>query len=88
MLRATVHSTKYHAKEIANTMNLLRLAVRNTLLEDFSNELKNMLEYIQRKKRVATTGKPTIQTQHHSIKLRMKQTIEETLYKDIQRIFF
>ncbi|CAF5000335.1 unnamed protein product, partial [Rotaria socialis] len=40
MLRATVHSTKCHAQEIANTMNLLRLAVRNTLLEDFSNELK------------------------------------------------
>ncbi|CAF3599883.1 unnamed protein product [Rotaria socialis] len=87
MVRATVHSTKCHAQEIANTMNLLRLAVRNTLLEDFSNELKTMLEQIQRKKRVTATEKPTIQTQHHSIKLRIKQTVDETLYKDIQEIF-
>ncbi|CAF2133026.1 unnamed protein product [Rotaria magnacalcarata] len=87
MVRATVHSTKCHAQEIANTMNLLRLAVRNTLLEDFSNELKTMLEQIQRKKRVTATEKPTIQTQHHAIKLRIKQTVDETLYKDIQRVF-
>ncbi|CAF4338960.1 unnamed protein product [Rotaria magnacalcarata] len=44
ILRATVHSTKRHAKEIANTMNLLRLATRNTLADDFNNELKSTLE--------------------------------------------
>ncbi|CAF3724849.1 unnamed protein product [Rotaria socialis] len=47
MLRATVHSTKHHAKEIANTTNLLRLTIRNTLADDFNNELKSTLEQIQ-----------------------------------------
>ncbi|CAF1549643.1 unnamed protein product [Rotaria magnacalcarata] len=88
MLRATVHSTKHHAKEIANTMNLLRLAIRNTLADDFNNELKSTLEQIQSKKQINMSRTSMDKSRHHSIiKLRMKHIIEGSQYKDIQEMF-
>ena len=88
MLCATVHSTKHHAEEIANTMNLLHIAIHNTLSDDFHPELKNTLEEIQRKKaHVFKLGQFTTGSKHHIIKLRMKQKIEEDQYNLIQEMF-
>ena len=87
MLRATVYSTKHHATEIANTMNLLRLAIRNTLADDFVNELKTFLEQVQKKKRINPTKLSMKPNRNPDIKLQMKHKIAENQYNDIRNFF-
>ena len=87
MLRSTVHSTKEHENEIANTINLLHVAIHNTLSGDICGGLKKTLEDIQATKRTSEPDSPTFTTSRRAIQLRRKQIIEESQYRNIQRIF-
>ena len=84
MLRATVHSTKHHAIEIANTMNLLRLAIRNSQADDFINELKIFLEQVQKKKRIILVKLSKKQNENPDIKLQKTHKIVENQYNGIK----
>ena len=87
MLRSTVHSTKQHENEIANTINLLHVAIHNTLSGDFCGGLKKTLEDIQATKRTSEPDSPTFTTSRHAIQLRRKQIIEQSQYRNIQELF-
>lgn len=85
-LRSTIHSTKQHAEEISNTLNLLRLAIHQTLTDDFNTDLKSFLEEVQNTKRT-NKSKGSSPNSDSMIKLRRQNNVGDELYKYVQTAF-
>ena len=87
MLRSTVHSTKHQAEEIANTMNLLRLAIQHSLSDEFSGILKRTLDDMQNSKNVDENSGTVLKSQETIVKLGLRQIIEHNRYQHLQEMF-
>ena len=87
MLRATVHSTKCHAQEICNTMNLFKNATHYLLSDGFHIELKVLLDRIQSTKRGLNSVGCVIYDQDKQIKLKWNQTVDEKVFESIKNLF-
>lgn len=87
MLRSTVHSTKNQAEEIANNMNLLRLAVQHSLSNEFSGILKQILDEMQTAQIIDDNSATVIRSKEKTVKLGSREIIEENQYRQLQELF-
>ena len=87
MFQSTVHSTKHYAEEIANTMNLLCLAIHNILLYGFSHELKNRHWKKSTEKRVSIPVSFMLRIKHHAIRVRTKKNNQKKSVQEYSMYF-